>query len=837
MNFFELKACSRTLQAALSLVWFCGVFAFAEKMESSIQEALYLFEMKGETVDAIKMLENAAMQGDEDDKEKAYFYLGKIQELSDNKTSANFYYEQSLARTNEVSKAYWLSERESATSSKPEALLRAPIQLKTPIQKTFGKSPTYLLLNDGSICKIKDDRLEKITTVPENKQIFNIDRQGIWYQPIDQDSLVFKAFYTNTPTQSYPITGITHFLVDGNRAIIQTEKQLSILNNKRVVIQVEDKYNDCVPEGFFAATNEFILNCTDNALHFISSEDGTVKKSIAQFDVIKKVLIDKNMLYLVSGNYLYAYYPKQRTSPIWKISANNIESILPFDKDLALLEASGRISLIDRKSGLTRKTVRSEASSIYPLAKGTLGLFSAEGSITAVDTLLNPLWHFNFAKPVEQAPIYTNGNLYLYFGDRKLVSLSPHYYGKKILLSEILARQAADLTEHEEWEDLPPVLDSLFKLEPGNAEGWFFKALYLEKNKGNEREKQKAWSEAVRLSSSNPQATQLILNRYGKAIGAKFVTMLPISPKTRYPQFFSGKKYLYTIDPAADRLFCINAETGELRWAKYIGALDNSPVIDNDENTLVIASGYNISIYDLNKDTAPITLQLPGKAFKMNVTEGAIYISTWNGFLLKILKPDNKLAWSRKIFSVPFLISKSNKDIYACNLEGELVTLEDESGQTQENSTRRIPGQVSHLLSTDSITAVASGNKLYLYNQKKKDPPLQILMENAISALQVITDHGEKKFLVGLSDQTILLYTEAGAPLWKFLGKNAIFPKPFVKDGFAWIDQGNEVIGISLKTGKKEQKFSTPGGAGTPFILNHTLFSASPKRLLYGFSL
>ena len=837
MNFFELKACSRTLQAALSLVWFCGVFAFAEKMESSIQEALYLFEMKGETVDAIKMLENAAMQGDEDDKEKAYFYLGKIQELSDNKTSANFYYEQSLARTNEVSKAYWLSERESATSSKPEALLRAPIQLKTPIQKTFGKSPTYLLLNDGSICKIKDDRLEKITTVPENKQIFNIDRQGIWYQPIDQDSLVFKAFYTNTPTQSYPITGITHFLVDGNRAIIQTEKQLSILNNKRVVIQVEDKYNDCVPEGFFAPTNEFILNCTDNALHFISSEDGTVKKSIAQFDVIKKVLIDKNMLYLVSGNYLYAYYPKQRTSPIWKISANNIESILPFDKDLALLEASGRISLIDRKSGLTRKTVRSEASSIYPLAKGTLGLFSAEGSITAVDTLLNPLWHFNFAKPVEQAPIYTNGNLYLYFGDRKLVSLSPHYYGKKILLSEILARQAADLTEHEEWEDLPPVLDSLFKLEPGNAEGWFFKALYLEKNKGNEREKQKAWSEAVRLSSSNPQATQLILNRYGKAIGAKFVTMLPISPKTRYPQFFSGKKYLYTIDPAADRLFCINAETGELRWAKYIGALDNSPVIDNDENTLVIASGYNISIYDLNKDTAPITLQLPGKAFKMNVTEGAIYISTWNGFLLKILKSDNKLAWSRKIFSVPFLISKSNKDIYACNLEGELVTLEDESGQTQENSTRRIPGQVSHLLSTDSITAVASGNKLYLYNQKKKDPPLQILMENAISALQVITDHGEKKFLVGLSDQTILLYTEAGAPLWKFLGKNAIFPKPFVKDGFAWIDQGNEVIGISLKTGKKEQKFSTPGGAGTPFILNHTLFSASPKRLLYGFSL
>jgi outer membrane protein assembly factor BamB len=206
--------------------------------------------------------------------------------------------------------------------------------------------------------------------------------------------------------------------------------------------------------------------------------------------------------------------------------------------------------------------------------------------------------------------------------------------------------------------------------------------------------------------------------------------------------------------------------------------------------------------------------------------------------LLKIQKPDNKLAWSRKIFSVPFLHTKSDRAIYACNLEGELIALDDESGQTQENSTRKVSGQVSHLLSADSITAVASGNKLYLFNQKKKDtPPLQILMENDVSSLQVISDMGERKILVGLSDQSILLYSEAGAPLWKFNGKNAVFPKPFVKDGYAWIDQGNEVIGISLKTGKKERKYSTPGGAGTPFILNHTLFSASPKRLLYGFTL
>ena len=167
-----------------------------------------------------------------------------------------------------------------------------------------------------------------------------------------------------------------------------------------------------------------------------------------------------------------------------------------------------------------------------------------------------------------------------------------------------------------------------------------------------------------------------------------------------------------------------------------------------------------------------------------------------------------------------------------------MTTLSDDSGQTRENSARKIAGQVTHLLSLDTTIAVASGNKLHLFNQKNKEaPPLQILMESAISSLQVIEELGEKRILVGLSDQSILLYSEAGAPLWKYVGKNSIFTKPFVKEGFAWIDQGNEVIGISIKTGKKERKFSTPGGAGTPFVLNHTLFSASSKRLLYGFSL
>lgn len=830
----------KTVLLASACLWSIPNVTYAESMETSIQEAIYLFEMKGEVAESIRILEDVAKNGTTEDKENAYFYLGKIQELAGNKTSSNFYYQQSLERTSETSKAYWLAERDAATSVQAEKLLRSPLPLKSSIQRTFSTNPTYLLLQDGSVKKIEDDKLVNVPTgLSGNASIVSINNKGIWYQNEEKDSLNFKPFLLANPSRTYAISNITSFLEYNEEAVALNDRYLTILGKKDSKIQIPEKYNGCHAEGFFKPAKEFILNCPDNAVHFIAADDGTETRTIAQFDVIQKILLNKNYLFLVSGNYLYGYLPKKSVSPLWKISVSNVESLFMFEKMIAILEASGTVALIDQGTGYGIAKIRSDATALHPLAQGTLGLFTGEGAITAVDTLLRPIWHFNFAKPIEQAPIYTNGNTYLYFGDKKLQAISPRYYGKKDLMSDILARKAAIYCEKEQWEDLQPVLDTLFRLEPGNAEGWFFKALFLEKNNGSERDRQKAWSEAVRLSVSNPQVTQLILNRYSKAIGARFVSLLPISPKTRYPQFFSGKRNLYSIDPAAERLLCINAENGEIKWSRNIGKLDNSPVIGNDDNTLVIASGYDLSILDLNRENQPTSIKLPGKAFEAKISENAIYVSTWNGFLLKILKQENKLAWSRKIFAVPFLMAKTGKSLHLCNLEGELVELDDGAGQTKEGTSNKLQSSISHIVGADSMYAIATtNNRLFIFNQKQKDKaPSQILMESPIASLEIIADQNEHKFVIGLADQSILLYSENGAPLWKFQGHNSIFTKPYIKDGEAWIDQGNEVVAISLKTGKPTRKFNTPGGAGSPFVMNGTLFSASPKRLLYGFSL
>ena len=158
------------------------------------------------------------------------------------------------------------------------------------------------------------------------------------------------------------------------------------------------------------------------------------------------------------------------------------------------MEASGRISLLNRQNGNVISALRSDASSMYPLAQGTLGLFTNEGALTAVDTLLRPLWNFNFAQPIISSPIYVDKNIYLIFNNNILQGIAPHYYGMRPLLSEKMSAQAASLVEYGDWKKLPTILDSVFKLEPGNAEAWLFKALYLEYNKGSDKETSKAYS-------------------------------------------------------------------------------------------------------------------------------------------------------------------------------------------------------------------------------------------------------------------------------------------------------------------------------------------------------
>lgn len=809
-------------------------------MASQLQEAIYLFEMKGEVDESIRQLEKISRQGDDDDKEAAFFYLGKIYDLANNRAQSNHFYSRSQGFTHNTSKAYWLAGRDAATNYAPERLLQKVIPLRSPIRKFFPGKNANILFENGHIAKIESGMVIEIAAkLKEESHLLHINSDGMWYQNSSRDSVFFKPH--NSPNQiiSFEVKNISQFTSVNGTAIAINEKGFYILDRKGSIIKGNTDYTSCQLQNEQFINDNFIVNCTDNALHFISASSATESFTIAQYDIIQKSFVYKNNIYLVSGNELFCYSLQNIKSPLWKVAIGNIESIQAFENNIVTLEASGKITLYDRNTGAILSSVRANASNIYSLAQGTLGLFSNEGSVITVDTLLRPLWGFNLAKAPMTEPIAKSRFIYIPFDNKKIYAIDAHYYGQRPLYSSKLASQAVHMAKRKQWDNISPILDSIIKNEPGNAEAHFLRAFSLEQHEVSEKERQKAWAEAVRLSTGSPQIARIVLKYYSRVIGASFASQLNVSPKTMYPQLFGSKKNLYTVDPATEQLICINVETGKQRWSKHIGKIGNAPVIQSDENSIVISTGYQMNIYDMNKDLFNKPLQLPGKAFNFTMTGDFIYASTWNGFLLKISRTTNNIVWSRKVYSMPFHVVKINRSLQLCNLDGELMRLNDDNGQTIDYSTNKVQVNITAMDGIDStLVLVSSTNKLFLQNTKRKDfSPTQVLMENPIVSMQVFRDQNEDKIIISLSDQSILLYSSIGTPLWKFPGKKSIFSKPFIYDGKAWIDQGNEIIAISIKTGKVVKTFNTPGGAGTPFILNHTLFSASPKRVLYGFPL
>jgi len=827
----------------LTILALCTLFSsqvFASKMASQLQEAIYLFEMKGEVDESIRLLEKISRQGDADDKESAFFYLGKIYDLANNKAQANHFYSRSQAFTQNTSKAYWLANRDAATSFSPERLLQKVIPLRSPIRKFFDGKNANILFENGHIAKIESGMIIEIASkLDENAHLLYINSEGMWYQNSTRDSLFYKPHNAPNQETSFEIKNISQFTVSKNNAIALSNKGFTIIDRKGTILRGNEDYTSCQLQNELFVNDLFILNCPDNALHFISATSATESFTIAQYDIIQKTYVFKNKVYFVSGNELYCYTLQNPKTPLWKAAIGNIESIQNFENNIVTLEASGKITLYDHNTGKILSTVRANASNIYTLAQGTLGLFSNEGSVITVDTLLRPLWGFNFAKSPMTQPIAKRRFIYIPFDNKKIYAIDAHYYGQRPLYSSKLASQAVHLAKRNRWDNILPLLDSIVKNEPGNAEAHFLKAFNLERKDAAEKDRQKAWAEAVRLSTGSPQIARVVLKYYKKVIGAIFASQLNISPKTIYPQLLGSKKNIYTVDPATEQLICINAETGEQRWSKFIGKIGNAPVIQSDENSIVISTGYQMNIFDMNKETFNKPLQLPGKAFNFTISGDYIYTATWNGFLLKISRSNNSIIWSRKVYSMPFHLVKLNRSLQLCNLDGELMRLNDDNGLTIDNTTNRVQVNITAMEGIDStLVLVSSTNKLFLQNTKRKEfSPIQVLMEYPIVSMQVLRDQNEDKIIISLADQSILLYSNIGTPLWKYQGKKSIFSKPFIYDGKAWIDQGNEIIALSIKTGKVVKTLNTPGGAGTPFILNHTLFSASPKRVLYGFPL
>ena len=826
------------------LALFAGLLftgAFALRMDKELYEAVYQFELKGNFADAQDMLSRISIEGDDEDKSRAFFLLGKIQEISENPQNAAFYYRQALIRPETASDAFFLASRIAKLDTAPERLILEKARFSAPIRETFsGKTPSVLLSNN-QLYVLHNEKFVSIPTfIPASAKIHAVAQTGIWFSNEDNSTLHFQPRDSREPVHSYRFGSAVQnvFPLSGGGAFVLAENTFALAVGEGLRFSITERYRGCSGLGFHAPQNEFALNCPDGAIHLIDAETGGEKQTLSLIEPVQKAILTDRGIFVSSSNTLWYFRPQTGSAYRWKASGNPIEDVVLFENRLAVLESDGKLKLLDPESGkeISRTTVDGEK--LFEISKGTLGVFSREGALAVVDTALHPLWFYHFGKKLAAEPQKNQGLLFLPFDGGELLTISALHYGMRPLLSKRYAETASRAKDAENWSEMEALIDSARNLEPGNPTASYLHAVNLERIGESEKARAEAWSDAVRFSFGDKKASAAILSHYARIIGAAYVHFLPLSPRTLYPNLFSAGHTLFTIDPAAQKLLAFDPATGNVRWSRNLGLLETSPVIASDNSRLALANGFRLQILDLVPNGKIRYSELPGRPFQIRIHENAIYVSTWNGYFIKLLAPNYGIAWARKLFNLPFLFDISKDGIAVANLEGALGFVSEATGQNTRPFVES-EANTSVMDLSDSLLAVANEqNEIRVYSPAS-DVPLRVIPTTAaVLSLKWVPIGSAKYLLAGLADQKICLFGLATQePLWTYSGQNSVYTSPVVSGNSVYIDQHSHIAQISLSKGTLEKRFATPGGAGTPFVLENTLFCTSPKRLLYAFPL
>lgn len=829
------------LKKIVLAILFSIVSVFASRMYKELREAVYQFEIKGNFMDAQDQLSRISLEGDEEDRSNAFFLLGKIQEVTENPQNAAFYYRQALINPQSSEHAYFLASRIAALDSSPERIVLSRTRFPVSIRKTFENSSPSILLANNQLYTLHEEKLVAVpTSIPSESKIFAISSQGIWFSSLAENTLQFQP--KNTKQAIHIFTFDSKILdvlpVSNQSAMVTTEKNFAYVFNEGIRFSIENRYRGCTPVGIYEAQNELVLNCQDNALHLIDAETGSEMQTLSLMDPIQHTLLTEDGIYVASANSIRLYRPQNALSFQWESKCNPIESMTFFGNRIAVLETGGNLKLLDPHTGNETNSTQIDGEILFETAQGALGIFSQEGALTVVNEELQPLWEYHFGKPLSAKPFKNQGRIYLPFDNQEIITITALHYGKKPILSQQFASLAFSEMHNGDWTNAKAHIDSAIALEPGNPTVNYLQAVYLEQIGADENTRANAWANTVRYSFGNAKDSPKILDHFAKIIGAHYVHFLPLSPRTPYPNLFSAGHNLYTVDPAAQQLFAIDPATGTIRWKKDLGFLETSPVFANNSSSLALASGFRIQILDLQHNGKMRYSDLPGKPFQIQFWDNSIFVSTWNGYFVKLLAPNYSIAWARKLFNLPFHFDISTSSIAVSSLEGSFGFVNAATGQNIDEMLE-IGANVSSMELSDTLAAIASEqNEIYVFAPHQKKPTHTIQTDSPILSLHWAIVGNTPYLLTMTASQKIHLYgLTSKTPLWTYAGQGSVYSSPVINGNSLYIDQKTHIAKISLAKGILEKSFSTPGGAGTPFILDNTLFCPSPKRLLYAFPL
>ena len=114
----------------------------------------------------------------------------------------------------------------------------------------------------------------------------------MWFQNSTRDSLFYRPHNAPNQESSFEIKNISQFTAANNVAIAITDKGFTVIDRKGTTIKGDKDYTSCQLQNEQFINDNFIVNCPDNALHFISATSATESFIIAQYDIIQKTFLE-----------------------------------------------------------------------------------------------------------------------------------------------------------------------------------------------------------------------------------------------------------------------------------------------------------------------------------------------------------------------------------------------------------------------------------------------------------------------------------------------------------------------------------------------------------------
>ncbi|HSQ42714.1 MAG TPA: PQQ-binding-like beta-propeller repeat protein, partial [Fibrobacteraceae bacterium] len=526
--------------------------------------------------------------------------------------------------------------------------------------------------------------------------------------------------------------------------------------------------------------------------------------------------------------------------PIWQQSFHSIQSLLLLENCLLVLDGDGTLYWLDPANGNSYNRSRMEPGQLFSFGH-CIGLLTRDGDLQVLDMNGQSLWRYQSGQNPACLPLVTDRALLLPLMNGSIVALNLHYYGASPNDLQIQTNMLERLETEKQWDSLKLMTDSLLRQEPGNATAWMHKARYFSERATYPDSILIAWSNAARHARHLASAQQQkILVPYARQLGADWIQYLPPSTQ-QYPQLFGSLHNLFTIDAGNRNLVALDPNNGQFRWRAPTPPLEQGFVEAEDKNILAIASGYDLAILDLmQKGRQVASINLPGKAFQILVSRTAIFVSTWNGFVLRIQRKNFESAWSRKMFNSGAILALSEDLLYTLSLDGELGILAVDGG-IQHGETRPIGYSPSQMILADSILVLGSQDgRLQFLNIHNLEPIWEHNMDSQIFSMQAVlgTNPDSSGILLGLGDQSLVFVSLAThEKRWSYAGSGSIYIQPKVQQNTVWIDQEHALVSLDLANGAVLRKIHMPDAVGPIWTSPLSVITSSPQGLLFSFPL